>query len=187
MSVQFASTFFDEPTPLIPAVMPRKMTRAPSSMTCPECDLKQSVSLDCAGCGRIMKPSTDFRLADPMLAPPSSGLETLEPVEAVGVIPGLADAPVATSPSPSFRVYDQAQSEGTPWLKMIASLLLCALAWALNGRLLGLETATRAAVEQPFWVELAHNTFGREGSVVGLVSIAAVLMIMSARQVLSGR
>ena len=183
MSMQMTSTFFDEPTPLLTPVKPRRVSRAKSSMTCPECGLQQSVSLDCAGCGRIMKPSVDFRLADPLLAPSPTGLESMEPVEAVGH--SLGSEPDLGGKA-DFKLYvDEEQGEGAPWVKMVISLLLCWLAWDLNARLLVLESTGRVGADLPLWLELTHS-FGREGSVMGIVFVAAILMIVSARQVLSG-
>ena len=184
MSMQLTSTFFDEPTPLLTPMKPRKVSRAKGSMTCPECDLQQSVSLDCAGCGRIMKPSVDFRLADPLLAPASSDLESLEPVEAVGHFPGSrSELPEKAD----FKVYvEQERGESAPWIKMALSLLLCWQAWDLNEKLLLVDTTGRAVADLPLWLELTYS-LGGEGTVMGIVFVAAVLMVVSARQVLSGR
>ena len=187
MTHELASAYFDEPTPLVPITFPRKITRPQSSMTCPECDLRQSVALDCAGCGRIMKPSTDFRLADPLLAPRSTGLENVEPVEAVGPYPTSHEV---DTPRPAFRAVrvDEPEVEGIPWLKMLLSLLFAGLAWSADSRLLAFEQAgPRTVLDLPVWLEAAHGIVGREGIVAGLVFVATLLMIVSARQVLSGR
>lgn len=171
MSMQAVSAFLDEPSPLIPK-SPRIRRRA-ADMSCPDCGLHQAVALDCVGCGRIMKPAVDFRLAEP-----TTVLDDLEPVE--------VESPKA-EPSPVRFVMttDNDDTEPMPWLRMTTGLLLCVWAWSYNGYLAQAGGASGASSEMPFWVEAVFQVMGREGGLAAALVGATALMLGAARRVLT--
>lgn len=168
MSMQAASVFLDEPSPLIPK-SPRIRRRA-ADMSCPDCGLHQSVALDCVGCGRIMKPAVDFRLAEP-----TTVLDDLQPVE-------VPRPPAETPPSRFMMMADGETEESLPWIRMATSLCLCFLAWRYDAWLA--QAAESTGVGLPLWVEAVCEALGREGGVAAALVTATALMIGAARRVL---
>ena len=174
MSTQAATALLDDPSALMIHRSPR-IRRREADMTCPDCGLEQSVALDCVGCGRIMKPAVDFRLAEPI-----SALESLEPVE----VEGPTDPPAGPRhlrAEPVVTVPETELGEPMPWVRMLLSLGLCLLAWRYN---LALDPSS-AAASAPFWVEPMASIFGHEGGVAAALTGAVALMIGAARRVLA--